>query len=332
MVITALKTATGSRDNLQALRFSLEMAYQLLDLLGAGSFGAVYKAVHVPSNSLVALKVMRHRDGLGERAMRMAYRGENIILPSLNHVSNALVSVPVLLSTLDTTGANRRRRFSQPHIIRCFDSQGWGTPRVEIVLELMEGTLKSLVESVNAPCTFALATGVLHEMLQALDYLSCLGYVHRDVKPGNIFYVSRRPNPQSTTWLDVLPYHFRLGDFGLCDRVQNISGAADGTPFYMAPELFEEPRRHAQSHKSDVWSLYVTVLWTLDVALLRSFPPCRVSLALLRRAGSDRRVTILGPMADTDPLRRASAAQMLVKCFDGAGLVTARCAVPDLKP
>lgn len=95
-----------------------------------------------------------------------------------------------------------------------------------------------------------LAHTVLHHMLQAIDCLAIGGIIHRDVKPENILYVSHQGQ-----------YHFQLGDFGFSHRAVFAATFA-GSPLYMAPEMF---RGGKQTHKVDVWSLYVTMLWTLDV-------------------------------------------------------------------
>lgn len=94
-----------------------------------------------------------------------------------------------------------------------------------------------------------LARTVFHHMLQAIDCLAVEGIVHRDVKPENILYTSRHG-----------AYQFQLGDFGLSQRA-NVSTAFAGSPLYMAPETRHEG---PQTHKADVWSLFVTILWTLD--------------------------------------------------------------------
>ncbi|KAH6980500.1 kinase-like domain-containing protein [Ilyonectria destructans] len=56
-------------------------------------------------------------------------------------------------------------------------------------------------------------------------------------------------------------YHFQLGDFGFCNRA-GIAAAFAGSPLYMAPEMFQ---KGGQTHKVDIWSLCVAMLWTLDV-------------------------------------------------------------------
>lgn len=183
---------------------------------------------------------------------------------------------------------------------------------------LKEGTLESLVE--KGSCTHVAET-VFHQMLQALDYLASNGIVHRDMKPENILYVSRLGDQ----------YQFQLTDFGLCSRAISAKTSV-GTLLYMAPEMFQPG---GQTHKVDVWSLFVTMLWTLDVGgfrqKIRQFMfPGEAQEAVLLAASKENVISTIRGMAVFESEKRASAAQMLVECFDGAGLSTPRKQVAPL--
>lgn len=156
-------------------------------------------------------------------------------------------------------------------------------------------------------------------MLRALDCLANLGIIHRDLKPANILYsLNASGQPE-----------FQLGDFGLCNRVFHAVTEV-GTPLFMAPEVRQcEP----QTAKVDVWSLFVTMLWTLDVNGFRqtrfaNYTDAQVAVSLA--ASNAKTVSPIKEMAIINPEKRASAAQMLVKCFNGEGLSTKRTRVPPL--
>jgi hypothetical protein len=97
-----------------------------------------------------------------------------------------------------------------------------------------------------------------------------------------------------------------------------------GTPIYAAPELWEGKE---QTHKVDVWSLFITILWTVDAWEFRQMVERGLTLARLRRvvlsiAADCEDISNIREMAAEIPEERASATQMIVKCFDGSGLTT----------
>lgn len=185
---------------------------------------------------------------------------------------------------------------------------------------LKDGTLKSLVLGGEFLSVHNLAKCVCHQMLQALDCLAVNGIVHRDVKPENILY----------TALPGAEYQFHLGDFGLCNRTVSARSSV-GTPLYTAPEIFEHG---IQTHKVDVSSLFVTIAWTLDFDGFRQSVQHFTSLQQAQQAllAITSKIGDIQEMARVDPDERASAAQMLVKRFDGEGLSTQRNQVPPLSP
>lgn len=143
-------------------------------------------------------------------------------------------------------------------------------------------------------------------MLCALDYLASQRLIHRDVNPANILYHEHK---------------FQLADFGFVNH-QNLAASVCGSLLYMAPEAFY--RTHAQSPKMDVWSLFVTIA---DILHAGGFDE-RVCNTYEDILGSVRAAAAtlpgLSPMARENPKMRTSAAQMLVKFFNGEGLSTAR--------
>ena len=97
----------------------------------------------------------------------------------------------------------------------------------------------------------------------------------------------------------------------------------------MAPELLATPRRHKQSHKSDVWALWVTLLWTLDVDVVRFREVIGEDSIMNAMEYAERLVRIdWGEDATADSVRgmgrrhpgsRWTAGQVLDRAFGGGG-------------
>ena len=110
----------------------------------------------------------------------------------------------------------------------------------------------------------------------------------------------------------------------------------------MAPEMFVP--RGEQTHKADVWSLYVTIIWSLNAGKLRDVSEPHGQANQLTLADLESlRVTIpslhlqldsplseFSEMGRFDLHERASAAQILVKVYDGEGLSTQLRDVPPI--
>ena len=174
---------------------------------------------------------------------------------------------------------------------------------------LKDGTLTELVDDGCSQPIYEVATTVFSHMLQVLDYLAAEGLVHRDVKPDNILYLLRE-NGQ---------YHFQLGDFGLSNQAIMANTRGAGTPLFMAPEMWQIQR---QTDKVDVWSLYVTIIWTLDVDGFRTKAHNFTTYGEIRDAvcvaSADSQVSNIREMGIINPEERASATQILDKLFGGA--------------
>ena len=194
-------------------------------------------------------------------------------------------------------------------------SAGWGTETIYIYTSLKDGNVSQLMEKFPAGRSDkATLTQLLREMLGALDYLAFRGLCHRDVKPDNILYLATSDTE----------YIFQLADFGFANR-KNLAHTHCGTGAYMAPEMYYDT--HSQTPKLDVWSLFATII---DIMRTAGFDGKKVKsygqvLSLIRTAATMN--PQLSPMAREDPELRASAAQMLVQCFQGNGLSTPRAQV-----
>lgn len=173
--------------------------YHLLDPIGRGAMGRVYRALDRLTGDTVALKRMtptgpRELDGLaslGDDA-RLALAQEFRTLASLRH--------PHIISVLDY-GFDAQR---QPYF----------------TMDLLADARTLLEAGQGQP--LATQAALLIQVLQALAYLHRRGILHRDLKPSNVLVTAQG--------------QVKLLDFGLADVLAGTQGAA-GTLAYMAPEV-----------------------------------------------------------------------------------------------
>ncbi|KAI1326338.1 kinase-like domain-containing protein [Xylariaceae sp. FL0255] len=162
-------------------------------------------------------------------------------------------------------------------------------------------------------------------MLQALDFLAINRILHRDIKPDNILY-----DVDNTS-----KYSFKLTDFGWAAHTDEAQSLRAANRFTVAPEV---AGRGQQSSKSDVWSLFVTMVLLLNArnfqeTAKRFIKASQFQLEVLRIAVDG--TNIMSPvreMAIPISEKRCSAAQILLKYFHGKGLTTPRTDIPPMIP
>ncbi|OAR00902.1 hypothetical protein LLEC1_07260 [Akanthomyces lecanii] len=192
-------------------------------------------------------------------------------------------------------------------------------PKVQIFMDLKECSLEGLVEK-EATSVDELSKAVFHDVLKGLDYLHSTGIIHRDLKPANILCSFDQ------RWM------FSLADFGI-SNVQGQARTICGTSDFAAPEIHY---RRTQTTAADMWSLFVTLAWVADWKGFRSweydgFEGLLAMIVWCAQTEWHNMQNVQGMVA-IDHTRRASAAQMLVKVFNGDGLTTKRELVADLQP
>ncbi|MGP9846004.1 serine/threonine protein kinase [Brachybacterium sp. 107] len=121
--------------------------------------------------------------------------------------------------------------FDHPHLLTPY---GWGAEDEHVVIAMplaSGGTLESVVKTRGKLAEPAVVV-LLDQLLDGLSHIHAEGWIHRDVKPANIMFEPRgRAVPVS-----------RLADFGIAVHETDVRfthvGMVNGTPGYMAPELF----------------------------------------------------------------------------------------------
>jgi WD40 repeat protein len=218
--------------------------FQLLDRVGEGSFGTVWRARDMDLGRIVALKI-----------------------PHPSVVSSAAAAERCQRE------ARSAAQLRHPNIVRLYDVTTLAGVPV-LVSDFIDGVpLKDLLEVKRL--TFREAAALVAEMADALDYAHAQGLIHRDVKPGNIMVETVSDRAQEGPAGRPI-----LVDFGLALReeaeiVMTLEGQVLGTPAYMSPEQ-AAGHGHRVDRRSDVYSLGVVLY-----ELLCGERPFRGSRAML---------------------------------------------------
>ncbi len=211
---------------------------EILELLGKGGMGAVYKARQPGLDRLVAVKILppeiSHEPAFTERFQREA---------------RALA------------------RLSHPHIVAVYDF-GETAGLCYIVMEFVDGAnLRQAIQTKTLTSAEALA--IVPQICEALQFAHDEGIVHRDIKPENILIDKRGRVKIADFGLAKL-----LGQ-DASDHSLTATHQVMGTLRYMAPEQMQGSR--AVDHRADIYSLGVVFyeLLTGELPMGRFAPPSK---------------------------------------------------------
>ncbi len=216
------RTSSGSRfipptpGELAKIFLQLE----ILEMLGQGGMGMVYKARQPHLDRLVALKILPPA-AASDPAFAERFAREARALARLNH----------------------------PNIVAVYDF-GRSGDYYYFIMEYVDGmNLRQLEQSRKLTPREALT--IIPKICEALQYAHDEGVVHRDIKPGNIL-LDRKGRPKIADFGLAKLLHP-----GATDLALTLSQQVMGTPHYMAPEQIERPLE--VDHRADIYSLGVVL-------------------------------------------------------------------------
>jgi serine/threonine-protein kinase len=199
--------------------------YRLLDVIGSGGVGTVYRATHVWTEREVAVKVL-HRDLPHSSILRAAFLREARAAVQLEH----------------------------PNVVDVLDMGEDAVGTTYMVMELLSGPTLRDVLAARGSLTPDETVTVLAPLLHALDKAHQLGIVHKDFKPENVILTTSDDG-------SVVP---TLLDFGVAQTLRDSrprepnQNVLIGTPQYMSPEQATDQREKI-GPQADVWG--VGVVW-----------------------------------------------------------------------
>jgi serine/threonine-protein kinase len=191
--------------------------YELLEVLGSGSMGLVYKALDPKINRHLAIKTIRFSDEFEEDAIKDIKRR--------------------FLREAEIAG-----QLAHPSIVTIYDV-GEDKDLTYIVMEYLEGKDLSKFIRRKRLLSFRKILQVIARVADALEYAHTREVIHRDIKPANIMLLDNGG--------------VKMTDFGIAKAISSSrtkTGVILGTPNYMSPEQIMGQKI---DQKSDIFSLGV---------------------------------------------------------------------------
>ena len=217
----AVKPARGEAE--PDLAGSVVGGYVIEAQIGAGAMGAVYRASHLDTNRVVALKSL-HEHHLHEPTTVERFRREARLAARLGH----------------------------PNIGGVFELVETDDGRFFIAFELIEGEPLSAIMTMPLPRERLMLLAA--QVLRGLEHAHAMGLVHRDLKPDNVLVEWRNARDHAR----IVDFGIAIAREGSDDSIERLTetGHVLGTLLYMAPE---QALGDPVDARADLYSLGVMV-------------------------------------------------------------------------
>ncbi|WP_342376005.1 protein kinase [Myxococcus stipitatus] len=207
----------------------LNERFRILETLGAGGMGRVYKAVQAPLDRLVALKVLNphYNDEGKDPGFQKRFFLEASVTAKLRH----------------------------PNTVTVIDYGKTEDGIYYIAMEYLDGlTLSQLLTQVG-PLPWARALNITQQVARSLREAHKVGLIHRDLKPANVMVLNQETDHDIVKVLDFGLVKSFIGEADMQDTSLTQAGIILGSPQYMAPEQ----ARNIADPRSDVYSMGVVL-------------------------------------------------------------------------
>lgn len=201
--------------------------YQILEKIGSGGMGDVYRAIHRSMSRPVAIKVLKRHLFENDRAVAR-FHNEIKVAAQLNH----------------------------PNIVLSYDAEVTSGMNI-LVMELVNGRKLSDIVSEKQVLSVSQACRYAIQIACGLAHADSLGTTHRDIKPQNVLIT----NDGTVKIADFGLAKFAMDKVDEDSRSLTAEGETFGTPDYVAPEQIRNTA--AADRRSDIYSLGCTIYFML---------------------------------------------------------------------
>jgi serine/threonine protein kinase len=197
--------------------------YIVVDRIGSGGMGSVYKAEQPSMNRMVAIKVLHSRFATRDDLVAR-FRREARAMSQLSH----------------------------PNTARVYKYGALDDGSVYFVMDYLEGRNLAAEVRENGPMQGERAVALMVQVCGALEEAHRAGIVHRDLKPENVFLTKSSGSTDFPKVLDFGLAKMSEKQMGRGSMMFTQQGMVFGTPEFMSPE---QAQGEALDQRSDIYSL-----------------------------------------------------------------------------